>query len=142
MKKHLHNFMIGQFKRTFQILYLDEICCFLYVYVYMLLFIQETYIVLIIHKTILIRFLHLFSQIPIYRRGLETNQERIYKLNQHLHLKVNLNSFLFPVLEYWCPPPTLQKISMLPIQKQLFKCSQAGLRKLGGSHLYSRTGNK
>ena len=73
MEKHLHNFMIGQFKRTFQILYLDEICCFLYVYVYMLLFIQETYMVLITHKTILIRFLHLFSQIPIYRRGLETN---------------------------------------------------------------------
>ena len=36
MKKHLYNFMIGQFKRTFQTIYLDEICCFLYVYVYML----------------------------------------------------------------------------------------------------------
>ena len=55
MKKHLHNFIIGQFKRTFQTIYLDEICCFLYAYVYMMLFIQETYMVLIIHETILIR---------------------------------------------------------------------------------------
>ena len=43
MKKHLHNFMISQFKRTFQTIYLDEICCFLYLYVYIVLFIQETY---------------------------------------------------------------------------------------------------
>ena len=43
MKKHLHNFMISQFKRTFQTIYLDEVCCFLYLYVYMVLFIQETY---------------------------------------------------------------------------------------------------
>ena len=43
MKKHLHNFMIRQFKRTFQTIYLDEICCFLYLYVYIVLFIQETY---------------------------------------------------------------------------------------------------
>ena len=55
MKKHLHNFMIGHFKRTFQTIYLDEICCFLYVYVYMVLFIQEIYTVLMIHETILIR---------------------------------------------------------------------------------------
>ena len=47
--------MIGYFKRTFQTIYLDEICCFLYVYVYMVLFIQEIYMVLIIHETILIR---------------------------------------------------------------------------------------
>ena len=40
-------------------------------------------------------------------RGLETNQERIYKLNQQLRMKVNLTSFLFPVLGYSCPPPTL-----------------------------------
>ena len=39
MKKHLHNFRIGQFKRNFQTIYLDEICCYLYVYVYMVLFI-------------------------------------------------------------------------------------------------------
>ena len=26
-------------------------------------------------------FVHSFSQIPIYTRGLKTNQERIYKLN-------------------------------------------------------------
>ena len=42
MKKHLHNFMISQFSRTFQTIYLDETCCFLYVYVYTVLFIQET----------------------------------------------------------------------------------------------------
>ena len=33
MKKHLHNFMIDQFKRIFQTIYLDGTCCFLYVYV-------------------------------------------------------------------------------------------------------------
>ena len=42
-------------KRTFQTICLDEICCFLRVYVSMVLFIQEAYTVLIIHKTILIR---------------------------------------------------------------------------------------
>ena len=34
MKKPLHDFMIGQFKRTFQIIYLNGIYSFLYVYVY------------------------------------------------------------------------------------------------------------
>ena len=47
MKKHLHNFMISQFKRTFQTIYLDEICCFLYLYVYI-----RKHMVLIIHETI------------------------------------------------------------------------------------------
>ena len=42
--------MISQFKRTFQTIYFDEICCFLYVYVYML-FIQKTYMVVVIHET-------------------------------------------------------------------------------------------
>ena len=28
MEKHLRNFMIRPFKRTFQTIYLDEICCF------------------------------------------------------------------------------------------------------------------
>ena len=42
--------MISQFKRTFQTIYFDEIYCFLYVYVYML-FIQKTYMVLVIHET-------------------------------------------------------------------------------------------
>ena len=55
MKTRLHKFVISQFKRTFQTIYLDEICCFLYVYVYMVLFIQERYMVLIIHELILIR---------------------------------------------------------------------------------------
>ena len=53
MKTRLHKFVISQFKRTFQTIYLDEICCFLYVY--MVLFIQERYMVLIIHELILIR---------------------------------------------------------------------------------------
>ena len=61
---------------------------------------------------------------------METNWERIYKSNYRLHVKVNLNTSLFPVLENRCPPPTL------------FKNSQEGLRKLGIPHLYSRTGNK
>ena len=43
------------FRRNFQTICLDEICCFLYVYVNMALFIQEAYTALIIHKTILIR---------------------------------------------------------------------------------------
>ena len=63
----------------------------------MVLFTQETYMVLIIHKTILIRLriilfsiqdhpglliiIHSLSQIPIYMIGRETKQERIYKLN-------------------------------------------------------------
>ena len=40
MKKHLHNFMIGEFKWTFQTIYLDEICCVyiwcfcIFVYIY------------------------------------------------------------------------------------------------------------
>ena len=53
MKKRFGNFMISQFKRTFQTIYLNEIC-FL-IYVYMELFIWETYLLLIILKTILIR---------------------------------------------------------------------------------------
>ena len=44
--------------------------------------------------------LHLFSQIPIYTRGWETNEKRIYKLSWHLHVKVNLNFSLFPVLGF------------------------------------------
>ena len=31
MKELLHNFMIAKFKRTIQTIYLDEVCCFLYV---------------------------------------------------------------------------------------------------------------
>ena len=31
MKKHLHNFMMGQFNRTSQTIYLDEILCFIYI---------------------------------------------------------------------------------------------------------------
>ena len=42
--------MISPFKRTSQTIYFDEICCCLYVYVYML-FIQKTYMVLVIHET-------------------------------------------------------------------------------------------
>ena len=53
--KHLHSFMIGQVKEAFQAIYLDEICYFLYVYVYIVLFIQETYMVLIMHETIIFR---------------------------------------------------------------------------------------
>ena len=34
MKKHLYSFMTGQFQRTFQTIYSDEICCFFYMYVY------------------------------------------------------------------------------------------------------------
>ena len=47
--------MIGTFKGTFQTVYLNEICFFLYLYVYVVLFTQETYMVLIMHKTILTR---------------------------------------------------------------------------------------
>ena len=49
--KHLHSFVIGQVKEAFQ----AEICYFLYVYVYIVLFIQETYMVLIMHETIIFR---------------------------------------------------------------------------------------
>ena len=55
MAKHLYNFMIGQFKRTFQTIFLDEICCCLHVCVYTVLFIQGAYMVLIIYETKLIR---------------------------------------------------------------------------------------
>ena len=44
MKKHLHNFMIGQFKRIFQIIYLYEIYCFLFVYVYIWCYICRKHI--------------------------------------------------------------------------------------------------
>ena len=53
----------------------------MYVYKYMVLFIQETYMVLIMRQTMLIRlrktldnyfFIH-FLKTPIYTRGLETN---------------------------------------------------------------------
>ena len=47
--------MISQVKGAFQAIYLDEICFFLYVYVYIVLFIQETYMVLIMHETTLFR---------------------------------------------------------------------------------------
>ena len=46
--------MIGKFKKTFETIYLNEICFLVYVYVYMVLYIQETYMVLIIYETILI----------------------------------------------------------------------------------------
>ena len=46
--------MIGQFKRTFQTIYSDEFAVF-YIYMYIWCYLQETYMVLIIHKTILIR---------------------------------------------------------------------------------------
>ena len=39
-------------------------------------------------------------------RGMKTKLERIDKLNWHLCLKANLNSSLFSVLDYKCPPPT------------------------------------
>ena len=44
MKKHLHNFMIVQFKRIFQIIYLDEIYCFLFVYAYIWCYICRKHI--------------------------------------------------------------------------------------------------
>ena len=34
MEKHLYSFMTGQFQRTFQTVYSDEICCFFYMYMY------------------------------------------------------------------------------------------------------------
>ena len=61
-----------------------------------------------IEKNSGLSFLHSFFQIPIYTRGLETTQQRIYKLNQHLRVRVDLNSSLFPVLGYRFPPPTLR----------------------------------
>ena len=35
--------MIGKFKKTFETIYLNEICFLVYVYVYLVLYIQETY---------------------------------------------------------------------------------------------------
>ena len=102
--------MISHFKRTFQAIYLDEICCVLYVYVYIWCFLYREHIYGVnyarnninqIEKNLDYHLsFHSFSQIPIYKRGPVTNQEKIYKLNQHLSVKVNLNSYLFPVLEY------------------------------------------
>ena len=73
--------MTGQFK-TFQTIYLDEICYFfyMYMYIYMVLFIQETQYGFNyagnnanqIEKTSGL-FLHSLSQIPIYTRELDTN---------------------------------------------------------------------
>ena len=84
MKKHLHNFMIGQFKRIFQIVYLDEIYCFLFVYVYIWCYICRKHICDVncagngvnqIEKKswIFHNFFHSFSPVTIYTRVLETN---------------------------------------------------------------------
>ena len=43
MKKHLQNFMIGQFKRTFRIIYLDEICFFICICIYGVIFTGNIY---------------------------------------------------------------------------------------------------
>ena len=59
-------------------------------------------------------------------------------------MKVNLNSSLFPVLEYRCPPPTHTQLQLREnsFKNKLQRGSQEGLRNLGVPHLYSRTGNK
>ena len=78
--------MTGQLKRNFQTIYFDEMCFFsMYIYIYGVIYTEKTYMVSIIHKTILMKLgkildywfiLHSLSQIPIYTRGL-----RVYKLN-------------------------------------------------------------
>ena len=58
MKKKIpYNFMIRQFKRTFQALYLDEICycLYLYVFIYGVIYTGNIYMVLIMQETILNR---------------------------------------------------------------------------------------
>ena len=132
-KKHLHNFMIGTFKGTFQTVYLNEICFFLYLYVYVVLFTQETYMVLIMHKTILTRL----------RKSWLINYFFIHSLKSlfiredwgliRREFTVNLNSCLFLFLKYRCPSAILETIYMRLVQKWLFKCSQKGLRKLPSS---------
>ena len=91
-----------------------------------------------------IYFFHSYSQFSIYTKRTGNEQERIDKLNQHLRVKVNLNSALFPVLEYRCPPPIH---AQLQLRENSFKNKyqngpQEGLRNLRVPHLYSRTGNK
>ena len=89
-------------------------------------------------------FFHSYSQFPIYTKRTGIEQERIDKLNQHLRVKVNLNSSLFPVLEYRCPPPTYTQLQLKEnlFKNKLRKCSQEGLRNLGVPHQYSRIENK
>ena len=77
MKTRLHKFVISQFKRTFQTIYLDEIYTGkIYGFNYSRINTNQTK-----KKPGLLIVLHSFSQIAIYTRGLETNKERIYKLN-------------------------------------------------------------
>ena len=121
MKTRLRNFITSHFKRTFQTIYLDEIFCFficscIYGVIYTGKIYGFNYSRNNTNQTKkepgLLIILHSFSQIAIYTRGMEANKERIYKLNQHLLVKFNLNSSLFLVLEYRQPPTFLKTISM------------------------------
>ena len=104
--------MIGQFNRTLQIIYLDEIYFFSHIYVYAWCYLYRKYIYIWcqlwkkqcysnqIDKNPGLLFHHSFSEILIYTSGLGTNQEIIYKPNQHLRVRVNLNSSLSSVFKY------------------------------------------
>ena len=77
MKKHLHNFLISQFKRTFPAIYLDGICCFfISICIYMVLLIKEipaNYAGNNINQIEKNPGLLIISQITVYTRELETN---------------------------------------------------------------------
>ena len=59
-------------------------------------------------------------------------------------MKVNLNSSLFPVVEYRYTPPTHTQLQLREnsFKNKLQKGSQQGSRNIGVPHLYSRTGSK
>ena len=90
---------------------------FLYLYVYVVLFTQETYMVLIMHKTILTRL----------RKSWLINYFFIHSLKSlfiredwgliRREFTVNLNSCLFLFLKYRCPSAILKTIYMRLVQK-------------------------
>ena len=77
---------------------------FMYMYIYGVIYTENIYKVFQINKNPeLLIILSLILSNQHYTRELETNQERIYKLNSHLRVKVNLSSSFCPVLDYRCP---------------------------------------
>ena len=77
---------------------------FMYMYIYGVIYTENIYMVFQIDKNPgLLIILSLILSNQHYTRELETNQERIYKLNLHLRVKVNLSSSFCSVLDYRCP---------------------------------------
>ena len=77
---------------------------FMYMYIYGVIYTENIYMGFQIDKNPgLLIILSLILSNQHYTRELETNQERIYKLNSHLRVKINLGSSFCPVLDYRCP---------------------------------------